>query len=94
MRLSTMLSEARNRGLYYPVQGVDGYAGEQDGDEVEFALGYAPSRAAADKLFPAGVPTFIKVHWSRYSPSTGWEFSLGAWRSDIPTGWRWPSDLL
>lgn len=36
------------------------------------------------------IPDWARVHWSMYDPVTGWEFVLGAWRSKIPNGGKWP----
>jgi hypothetical protein len=68
---------------------VDGYAGEQDGDEAIITDVYtARSLAEADETVT--IPPWARVHWAEYHPGVGWEFVLGTWRSMIPYDAEWP----
>lgn len=92
--LSKALSAARGCEPSFPMIGIDGYDGEQDGDTVSFSdIYYADTLAAADAAYPEPLPSCVRVHWARYSPSGGWEWVLGGWDSDSewPDDWRWPS---
>ncbi len=91
-KLSEMISFQRGYGTRFPVVGVDGYAGEQDGSYICFSDVYNVSKKAdADRLFPDGVPDHVKVHFSTYDPGIGWNFSLGCWSDQCPEDWNWPS---
>ena len=66
----------------FPMRGVNGYAGEQDGDTVVLSDLYLfSSRAAADEQFPSGVPEYVELHWGQYRPGHGWECVFGWWAS-------------
>lgn len=86
MKASTLVKNARGCGLCFPVVGVDGYAGEQDGSTVILSdILHADTLADIDEMFPDGIGEWTGVHWSRYLgrgrgyPESGWEFVLGRW---------------
>lgn len=94
MKLSTALSKARNAELHFPVRGIDGYAGEQDGDRVVFSEIYrAWSLTDVDLKFPDGVPSWARIHWATYHSGEGWTWVLGAWDSHIPSNAKWPEEV-
>ena len=76
--LKKMLSEQRGNPLYFPVIGVDGYGGEQDGDTVILHSFQIPSLKRA-KLVEVG--DGLHIHWCEYDPVWGWTGAIGCWRS-------------
>lgn len=63
----------------FPVRGVEGYGGEQDGTTVLLTdVLRFPSRKVADEKHPA-IPDYLKLHWGQYTPGNGWEIVLGCW---------------
>ena len=80
-RVSTLIQKQEpEHGL--PVRGVNGYAGEQDGDRALFSdLFHFRSRAKADEAFPNGLPDYVQLHWARYKSGQGWEVVFGWWQS-------------
>ena len=70
----------------YPVRGVDGYGGEQDGTNVEYLGVYQiPSRKVAEKIT---IGKKVGIHWAHYIRGTGWRISLAYWSdSDARDVW-------
>jgi len=64
----------------FPMPGVNGYAGEQDGSRVILTdvITFA-SKAEADQRFPNGVPDYVKLHWASYASYKGWRAVFGWW---------------
>ena len=90
MKLSKALSDQRGLGNHFPVRGIDGYGGEQDGSQVLLSDVYVVrSKAEADELYPSGLPEGFHVHWSSYDAGYhGWSFVLGV--CCAPDGFAWP----
>jgi len=63
----------------FPVKGMNGYGGEQDGTRVLFALFRCKSRKEAEKIL---VPENSAIQWARYT-SHGWEGSVGVWSDEV-----------
>lgn len=82
------LSRARHQRPHFPMLGVDGYAGEQDGNTAVLSDVYT----AASLMDAVKIPEWARVHWADYTPGLGWEYVLGAWRSDIPDDADWPQE--
>jgi len=67
----------------FPMIGVHGYGGEQDGSQVNLSdIHYFESRKEANKRFPGGVPDYVKLHWARWTPGRGWEAVFGWWDNE------------
>lgn len=63
----------------FPVLGVDGYGGEQDGTCVILSNVISfKSKKEIDERYP-DVPDYIQLHWGDYHPSRGWEVVVGYW---------------
>ena len=86
MKISSIIErQSPNHG--FPMIGVDGYAGEQDGDTVSLSgPHFFGSRAQADAEFPSGVPEYVGLHWAIYRPGRGWECVFGWWNSKPTDG--------
>jgi hypothetical protein len=71
----------------FPMPGVNGYAGEQDGSRVILTdvITFA-SKAEADQRFPNGVPDYVKLHWASYASYKGWQAVFGWWSYDPEEG--------
>jgi hypothetical protein len=79
------LIKAQRAEQGFPMCGVNGYGGEQDGTRaVLTAMMRFTSRKAASDAFPDGVPEYVRLHWARFTPGRGWECVFGWW-SDQPT---------
>ena len=88
----------------FPIPGVNGYAGEQDGTKVLLTnVLHFESRVHADEEYPDGVPDYLEVHWARWQPAfftdarTGqkrsyweWQVVLGCWDNQPYEGDRNP----
>lgn len=91
-KMSKALSASRGCVPAFPIHGVDGYGGEQDGDTVSLSeLYHADTLADADDAYPNPFPSAIRIHWSTYSPSIGWRWVFGVWDSECPDDWKWPA---
>lgn len=67
-------------GFGFPVRGMNGYGGEQDGDRVLFAGFNTATKASAKSIL---IPDAAGLHWARYSPRCGWEGAVGVWASQF-----------
>lgn len=66
--------------LGFPLIGVNGYAGEQDGSYVILTdIMTFRSKADADRKFPDGIGDDVDLHWATYRPGRGWQVVLGWW---------------
>lgn len=71
----------------FPIRGVDGYGGEQDGTKVCLSDIYRfASRETADQKFPNGVPDYVELHWGCFHPGHGWEVVFGWWDNEPEEG--------
>jgi hypothetical protein len=66
--------------LHFPVIGVNGYAGEQDGSRVLFTVYELKNKKEAEKIL---IPEKAHIHWARYSHRDGWTVSVGVWNCDL-----------
>ena len=76
-KLSKILKNQSHRDGF-PVMGVDGYGGEQDGDRVRLGMLYVASRKEAKNIM---IPSYMRLHRADYSARYGWEVVLGWWSS-------------
>ncbi len=60
----------------FPMLGMNGYAGEQDGTEVLLGIFDCANRKEAEGII---IPEKAKLHWARYSPGHGWTGVIGIW---------------
>jgi hypothetical protein len=72
----------RQMGPQFPIQGVDGYGGEQNGSTVVFlgTLSFS-SREEAKKI---ELGDAIGIHWAEYRAGRGWQVSLAHWSDQAP----------
>lgn len=80
--LKKMIDE-RASAVGFPIQGENGYGGEQDGSQVIFdGVFLIPSLKIAKEI---EIGEGIGIHWWKYHRGRGWELSLAHW-SDTKTG--------
>ena len=94
MRLHELLKEISPQ---FPVIGVEGYGGEQDGNNTVFAgvITVASRHDCEERFGEIEIPKWLQVHYCRRKFAVGcgmwWELSLAYWpenRGDdeIPAG--------
>ena len=76
--LKQLVQKARKeRGFGFPIQGQDGYGGEQDGTYVVFLGVFSIQALKIMKNIEVG--DAIGVHWADYHAGEGWKISLAHW---------------
>ena len=75
MKLSKIITkQSPNQG--FPIIGVDGYGGEQDGSYVILSdVMHFRSKKDAN----IEIPEYVKLHWATYRPGYGWDVVIGCW---------------
>ncbi len=85
MEMKTLKSILRVQGILegFPVKGIDGYGGEQDGSHVVFGLFHVTSKEEAAKILLSDA---VSLHWASYVPNYGWHGAVGFWsNTDVST---------